>query len=252
MVVSMSTIKELGKALADLSARLDVKHEELKKELSDVFVSELKAVKQSMDFINEKFEEFKTNMVEVNKELTTLKTDTHELKSANDRLFSELKAVRQEVVDLQQYSRRSNVEIKGVPMVEGEDLIATVKTISVCVNAEIEETDIEIVHRVPTKNAEQQNIIAKFASRASRDKLLTAAKKQRLNVSALGFEGNDPIYINDHLCPANKILLGKALKAKKEKNWKFTWVRDGKILMRKAEKSRVLHIKSAEDLAQVV
>ncbi|XP_077553000.1 uncharacterized protein LOC144167688 [Haemaphysalis longicornis] len=170
-----------------------------------------------MDFINEKFEEFKTNMAEVNKELTTLKTDNHELKSANDRLFSELKVVRQEVIDLQQYSRRSNVEIKGVPMVEGEDLIATVKTISVVVNAEIEETDIEIVHRVPNKNAEQQNIIAKFASRGSRDKLLTAAKKQRLNVSALGFEGNDPIYINDHLCQANKILLGKSLKAEKEK-----------------------------------
>lgn len=252
MVVSMSTIKELGKALTDLSARLDVKNEELKKDLSAVFVTELEAVKRAMDFINAKFEEFKTDVAEVRKELTSLKTENHGLKRENDRLFSELKAVRQEVVDLQQYSRRSNVEIKGVPMVKGEDLIATVKTISVCVNAEIEETDIEIVHRVPTKNAERQTIIAKFASRAARDKLLTAAKKQRLNVSALGFVGNDPIYINDHLCPANKILLGKALKAKREKNWKFTWVRDGKILMRKAEKSQVVHIKSTEDLAQIV
>lgn len=68
----------------------------------------------------------------------------------------------------------------------------------------------------------------------------------------LGFATNEPIYINEHLCPENKVFLGKAISAKREKNWKFAWVSDGKILMRKSEKAKVLHITCEDDLVKVV
>lgn len=125
------------------------------------------------------------------------------------------------------------------------------KKIAVCVESEIQDSDIEVIHRVPTKDKAKQNIVVRFASRKVRDRVLKAAKKHRLNTSSLGLKDNLPIFINEHLCSANKVLLSKALNAKREHKWKFTWVSDGKILMCKTENSRVAHVTCAEDLAQV-
>lgn len=170
------------------------------------------------------------------------------------RLPKELKDVKKELTALAQYSRNCNLEIKGVPIKAEEKLGTTMQTISTCLNVEIKDSDIDVIHRVPTKNnTTTPNIIVKLTSRNVRDKILKKAKKQRLNTSHLGFDGEvTPIFINEHLCQANKVLLGLALKAKREKGWKFTWVSDGKILMRKSENSRVVHIMSTDDFAQIL
>lgn len=247
-----STIKELAKAFADFEARFNGKEERLKEALTKVIEKELESVKGSLKFINEKFEEFKTEIVTLKKDFSSVKEDNRHLKQENNRLVKELKEVRSEVVDLQQYSRKTNLEIKGVPSTQDENLLETMQAICSSLKEDITEADIEVIHRVPTKDKTKSNIIVKFASLKYRNRVLLAAKKCRLNTSALGFVENDPIFINEHLCPANKLLLGKALAAKREKNWKYTWVSDGKILMRKAEKTKVLHVTCAEDLNRVV
>lgn len=85
----------------------------------------------------------------------------------------------------------------------------------------------------------------------ARDKLLAASRKTKLTCNMLGFEMNNPVYIHEHLCVETKILLGKARAVRKEKGWKFIWVDHGKILMRRTENSRVLHVQREEDLASV-
>lgn len=238
-----STIKELCKALADMADRFQKSQNELK-----VWIS----TKKGMDFINRMFEEFKTEIAGVKKELADARTEQQAVRAENSRLFKELNETKKELIDLQQYSRRENLEIKGIPEVQNEDLLATTTAISACLKVPIRESDIDVVHRVPTKDKAKSNIIVKFTSRAARDKVLREAKKMRLNTSHLGLPGTEPIYVNEHLCPAKKVLLGCALKAKREKKWKFTWVSDGKILMRRTENSRAVHIACMDDLAQVV
>lgn len=82
--------------------------------------------------------------------------------------------------------------------------------------------------------------------------MLEATRKKKLQTGLLGFDRDLPLYLNEHLCVENKILLGKARQAKRDKDWKFVWVSQGRILMRKAEKSPVLHITCDADLAKVV
>lgn len=82
--------------------------------------------------------------------------------------------------------------------------------------------------------------------------MLEAARKKKLQTGLLGFDPDLPLYLNEHLCVENKILLGKARQVKRDKDWKFVWVSQGRILMRKAEKSPVLHITCDADLAKVV
>ena len=60
--------------------------------------------------------------------------------------------------------------------------------------------------------------------------------------------------IQDHhyLFPAQMTLLRDARGAAAEKGYKFTWVRDGKILVRRDENTRaILAIKSESDLSKL-
>lgn len=85
-----------------------------------------------------------------------------------------------------------------------------------------------------------------------RDLIVKSARKNRLNTSTLGFSTNQPVFVNEHLCLENKALLGKAVQRKKDKNWRFVWVSEGKILARKFENSKVVHVTCEDDLAKLV
>lgn len=253
-----STVKELAKALVDVTLRLadittiiraDIKGiaDDNKKSSTD-----MEELKDSMTHMNTIFEQLRTDVKDVCSELAEVKKQQSDNIRDIKELEGQVKSMRQEIIDLKQYSRRNNLEIKNVPASSEESLPDVMLKIATCLKEELRLEDIDVVHRVPTKEKGRPNIVVKFVSRSVRDRLLQSAKRNRLTTSSLGFENNDPVYINEHLCPEYKILLGKAIQTKREKNWKFAWVSQSKVLMRKVENSTVLHIRTEEDLANVV
>lgn len=111
--------------------------------------------------------------------------------------------------------------------------------------------DLDTVHRVPTYVKNQMNIIARFRSRDKRSSFLAEARKARLTTSSLNFAGREDtaIFINEHLTPDNKKLLGKARELKKEKGWMFVWTENCVVKARKTTNSKVYRILSEADLA---
>ncbi|XP_075534936.1 uncharacterized protein LOC142570436 [Dermacentor variabilis] len=191
-------------------------------------------------------------MQNLRQELTAVKKRSEDNEGECQRLRKSLGDLKKDLVELKQYSRRNNIELKGVPETENENLNDTVQKVAKCLKLDLSASDIDIAHRVPVKGSGLPNIIMKFNSRCARDKFFKAAKKNRLNTKMIGFEDNDPIFVNDHLCPENKILLGKTIHLKKEKGWKFAWVSNGKILARKADNSKVVHVTCEDDLSKIV
>ncbi|XP_040072699.1 uncharacterized protein LOC115313728 [Ixodes scapularis] len=174
------------------------------------------------------------------------------LKVENQRLADELRTVKKELLDLQQYSRTNNLEIKGLPQNPNEDLETLVAKLAGCAGVQACPADIDVVHRVPSKTmVGVQNMIVKFVRRSVRDEVLSKTKKRRLTSAHLGFETSVPVYINEHLCLENKVLLSKAIRCKKEKGWKFAWVSQSRIFMRKNETSGVILITSEDDLSKI-
>lgn len=78
-----------------------------------------------------------------------------------------------------EYSRRNNLELKGVPAVEYENLEKVVETIASCLRVELSFHDLDIVHRVPTKANSAPNVVVKFLPRSVHDKVLKSAKKEQ-------------------------------------------------------------------------
>lgn len=179
-----------------------------------------------------------------------MKTEREQLKAANKTLVARNQELERRVCDMEQYSRKNNLEIKGVPTTKGEDCVKIIQAIGNKIECPVSEADLDIVHRVPSKG-DTKNLIARFLSRTKKNEFVKKARKARLQAKDIGFHGMETrqIYVNDHLTLSNKKLFAKALELKNEKAWKFLWTIDCQIMARKTEESRAVRIKDETDLA---
>lgn len=238
-----TTIKELAKIVLEMSAKLDA---------VDSLKRSVEEVQKSATHISGFFDEFKAKLDTVCSDLKTLGSNYQLLKTENATLKQELILIKRDMTELKQYSRANNLEIKGLPVTAKECLETTVQTLGHKLGVEIVASDIDVVHRVPTKDKSKSNIVVRFLSRKTRDQMLAMSKKKRLSTTIFNFEEDSPVYVNEHLCPELKILLGKTTQRRKEKAWKFSWVQNGRILVRKAENSPIVHVASEDDLKLIV
>lgn len=198
-------------------------------------------------------------------EIADLKTRLNVETANNARLEAENRALREQCSDVEnkardldvrlvqteQYSRNVNIEIQGVIEKENESVVDIMSKLGEAISEPVAESDIEICHRVPTRNANKTNIIVQFKSRAKRDTVLKKAKKMRLTNEDIALDSSEPTYVNEHLCPALKKLLGMAIKKKHEHNWKSAWSFKGRIFAKRTDDSPIVPIKNENDLAKI-
>ncbi|KAH9374447.1 hypothetical protein HPB48_016377 [Haemaphysalis longicornis] len=200
------SIKELLKYVVEANAALKKEmynaNASLKKELDDVV--------EGMNNINLTFEELR----KTKEELDSLKKEHNALKVEKEELERYVIQMETEMTQLKQFTRKKNIEIKGMPQEPKESLTEIVQAIAEKVEVQLEPSDIDVVHSVPTKEPAKTNIIVRIVSISARNKLLQAAKKKRLTTSDFGFADDSQVYINEHLCPEYKALLGEAIAKK--------------------------------------
>ena len=88
-----------------------------------------------------------------------------------------------------------------------------------------------------------RTIVVQFKHRNTRNRIYQNKKHIRSQV-----QNGNGIFINENLCRETKGLFRQANFLKKEKNWKFIWTSNGRILMRKDENSRVMFIRNYNSL----
>ena len=142
----------------------------------------------------------------------------------------------------------------------GLDLM--VRQIARVTECKLEDTDIQMCTRIAkinNKNPRPRSIVVRFNSKRSRDNFLAANIKfnkkaksptDKLNSSQLGLGGEKkPVFVAEHLSPAQKSLHAASRVRAKELGYKFVWVRGGRIYMRKTESSEYKLIKNTEELS---
>lgn len=111
-----------------------------------------------------------------------------------------------------------------------------------------------------SRTSRPRTVIAKLRSPRCRDDLLAAVSKynrdhknEKLNSSLIGIGGKkSAIFVGEHLTPERRSLYAAARLKSKEIGYKFVWVRNGKILMRKAENMPAVIITNLEYLNKLV
>lgn len=212
----------------------------------------------SIEFNSSIIQDLKTQMKELQNLNESLKMSNANLIQENSKIKSELKELKNDIVELKQYSRRlkqysrrSNFEITNFPEPESsnENIIDVITKLEEATDLKIIE-NLVVAHRVPRFNADKPKpIIVQVKSSDIRDILLKKLRSLKLTASKINPRFTDtPVFFNEHLTLELKKLFFHARKYKTDQEFKFCWVRSGKIFLRKNESSTILRVKSLEDL----
>lgn len=250
--------KDIAKLLSDFKEDIrqelkgfrDTFERDLKTELREIRngLKEISEIKDSMNFINKEFETFKVKMTVLVTENSVLKKENTEMRAEMVVLNKALKEAENRLVNCEQYSRNNNIEVKGILKDETVNAEQLIMKLGDVIGEPITKADVEACHWVPTKDSDKSNIIVRFMHRNMRDSVLDKAKKKRISCRDLDQPSDAPVFVNEHLCPYLKKLLGMAVSKKREHLWRFVWVRNGKILAKKSVDTPVISVSHEDDL----
>lgn len=193
-------------------------------------------------------------------QVAIVKKENEELVQKNNVLESKVYDLEQRVRNLEfdhdtleQYTRKFNVEVHGIPECEGENLADIIIKIGQKISVDITSQDIDIVHRLRKKTPTTKPIIVRFTSYRKKREFYQARfnlKTTKISeiIASVQHEVEAKIYINENLTQRRQELLAKARKMRKAKKLVRVWTADGKLFVRKTEESRPVRISEDWDL----
>ncbi|KAJ2938955.1 hypothetical protein O0L34_g17767 [Tuta absoluta] len=205
---------------------------------------DIKEIKESAAATSSRIDVVETRIMQVEKS----QEDVNDLKTRISELEEDLQAK-------EQWLRANNVEIKGIPQNQNENLFDILNRLGEKIAYPVSKSLVNFITRVPTRDSSNQKakpIIISFVNRYTKENFVAAGRQFKdLRAADIGMSGSERIYINDHLTGRNKELLSKTKKLAKSKNFDFIWVSHGKILVRRNVNSHIIHVKSEKDLSKI-
>lgn len=218
--------------------------------------NEMRDLKESLNYHTTEFDRFQSEHVE-------LTNNSKNLKEENDKLQKTVCDLGQRLNYLEQQARSNNLEIQCLPENKQENLFTVIKQLGSVVGCGIKDSDIMNCTRIAklqTSSDRPRSIVVQLASPKIRDQLLASVinynkrtPESKLSTADLGLAGNKtPVYVVEHLSPAHKALHAATRLRAKEKGYKFVWVRNGRIFVRKNVDSDHILIKNLETVNKIV
>lgn len=228
--VLISSVKAIQAELSELKA--------IRAEFSDI--------KTSLEFVHDTMEGLTCKITTMEQEIESMKITKEQITILQQRV----EKIENSYSESEQRSRLNNIEIKGVPMSNSENLFNIIGKIGETIGCRIPKEQINYIARVPTRNDKQnKNIICSVHNCYTRNDFVAAAKKKKnLCAKDLGLQSANRIYVNDHLTLENKTLLNKTKVRAKERGFEYVWVKSCKIWIRKNLTSPKQQIRTERDL----
>ena len=210
-------------------------------------------LKRSLDFSNKNIDTLTTTAATLQAQSNDLQKKVHAQETYIEQLEENLDTLEFEHDALEQYTRKYNIEVHGVPERSDENLEELITSIADKLGASVTAEDLDIVHRMYAKPPRVKPIIIRFKSYGKKSEFYQARFQLRnTDLSAIipGQNGNTSIFINENLTTRRRELFGKVWKLKKDKNFHRVWTVDGKIFLRKTAGGRSFKINNEDDLAK--
>lgn len=206
---------------------------------------QLSSIETSMTFLASKYDALLTEVTGLREENKELKNQVEALKNkgyATRKLADDLSF---EVAELNQYGRRLNLEIHGVKVESGqrEDINVVLEKVAKEIKVEFDAKEVHQAHRLrPRRDGKPATILVQFYSKTTRDIWLTKGRKARV----------PNVFFGENLCPQYRRLLLETKDRCKTHNYKFVWVKGGRILVKRSESdTNVIYVSSLDDLQKI-
>ncbi|KAH9638317.1 hypothetical protein HF086_016304 [Spodoptera exigua] len=169
-----------------------------------------------------------------------------------DHLQKKVKQLQKKIERQQQESQITDLEIFNVPETPNENLINVVMSVAKNMGTDIEYRDIVFAERkgpvdelaeIPNKELLGRPIVVRLANSNIRDQLVRSARLRQ--------GPNTTVVIRERLTQSVKKLFHRTHQAANDHDWKFVWIKHGKIFTKKSENEPTRLIKSDADIKRV-
>lgn len=181
-----------------------------------------------------------------------IKTTVDDITKEHNKAMLKINSLEEQIKELQRKQRLSTVEINNVPVQENEDLRKVVDQIHTSLQVSIK-PDFKQLYR--NKNSKNKPIIVEYQKESDKKLVFEAYKKynnkNKNSKLSLGIKDKRIIYISESLSPTMKKLHFEARDLVKNYGYKFCWVSNGKIFVRKTENGPAIHIRLGEQIEEL-
>lgn len=240
-----------------------------------IFMTEIKAMFQDfkdehnkkIEKIYEGMEEIKLQNSQIQSSVTFLSQDYDSLKSKIELLENQLdeerksislsvKNFEERIEKLECGARSSCVELKNIPVNKSESkeiLLKSVVKVASVINVSIQPHEVKDIFRIGTKEKDNRTIIVDFSTNLLKEKFIEKYKKfnkgsNRLSTEHLHIGGPaKPIFISENLSPRMKRLFFLARDFANTNNFRYCWIKNGKIFIREKDGEPHILIKTEAD-----
>ena len=240
-----------------IASQMKIHSEAIEKKLADsleIFTSRLDKINDKIDkmektqeMLNAKLNSHDAFINNIWKENAEVKKEHEELLKKVNEGKKKVEVAQAKVDDLEQYGRKTMLEINGFPRFADENPWKLTMNLAEKLDILLTEEDIEACHRISMN--EKAGIIVEFASRKKRDELLNARRKlMNVSIKDFGYSNDGKIFVNESLTSKRKALIRDLKSKKDEYGFKYVWSKKGTIFIRRDENSRAIRITTIADL----
>lgn len=202
----------------------------------------LDSIETSMKFLAEKYDTLLEEVVGLRNENKSLKSELDILKAKENSNQETIDKMELDLAELDQYGRRFNLEIQGLPQQPNEDILTVMDQVAKKIGVELEPHHIHQAHRLQARrDGNPPTVLVQFYSKTTRDIWLKNGRKAKLN-KILFFENMCPYYRSLHKEAKNRATTHK---------YEFVWFSGGRVLARKKENDNIIVIRSKDDLKKI-
>lgn len=182
-----------------------------------------------------------------------LKTKVSILETECVNAHLKIESLEEQVDNLQRNQLKTVLEIRNVTKQENENLTQIVENLFLAVGIKPDKECVQEVYRRGKGNAP---ITVNFRRTEEKYAVLKAVKEynkknkeDRLNTVSLGLKSTKvPIYVSEQLTPKAKLVLSSAKELVKKGHFKYCWVNNGTVMLKKSDDETGLRINTLKQL----
>lgn len=243
----------LGVSLSAGEIVLTVMMDEVNLKLDEI-MNKIESLTKSVDFLSKKYEEIKTNIKRSIEYQEILNKAVQKLKTENKEQKVEIFELNQRMEGLERKSLDSTFNLYPLLATEGQDLHEVLEKIGNNINLKLDkEVIVDVFRRPKKKSGKPGDVVVKCSSPKLRDEILNKIKRKKLLHTDIGLNCDlGRIYGNEELTKQGKDIYFAALKEKREKHWKYLWVKAGRSYVKKEEGGATFRLDSMTDLEKII
>ena len=201
-------------------------------------------MKESLQKAKDENKVLKNLLATTNNKMKVTFENLEKQKEDSDRLWEELD-------NLEQYTRKNSLEIRGIPQDAYPNTEAAVIKVAEALNVTIEPEDIEFSHKLK----HGRGIIVKFCNDKTKSKLYrerTKLKDVRISDLFPSYpstgQQQQRVFIHESLTAYRRNIVDEANKRRRDGTLFSVWTLDGKIFVKTSPDGSPIRIFSEEDL----